>query len=292
MNNRLIHLIGLSRSGNHALLTWLLGHYHPPEHDVFRTLCERDINTPFRLPAVFTDRIAFLNDRAYGGRLPEEELSRLRGKELIVVGFENARIDRPVRPLQNEPAFFDGYQRTNILLLRDPFNFMASRIKDTCLLPNPDARIVAAAREILEIWKLYAREILGETCWLDGHLAVLFNRWHVDRSYREQLAEALGLTFTDRTKEVMAAYGGGSSFDGLRYQGRAAEMPVNRRWERYRDGVFFRSFFQDAELISLSQRIFGWIPGTECLLSDETLRRLSQPGPPQPTVPLSGRPQN
>jgi hypothetical protein len=42
-------------------------------------------------------------------------------------------------------------------------------------------------------------------------------------------------------------------------------MRVLERFARYESDPTFRSVFEDAELIGLSERIFGHIPGTEDL---------------------------
>ena len=134
-----------------------------------------------------------------------------------------------------------------ILVLRDPYNWLASRIG---LFGWADVGI-----GLMELWKGYAREFLAET----GHLPVerlhrvSYNAWFGSEAERSRLALELGLPFTDRGLSRMIV---GSSFDGARPDPRM--MKVNDRWRvfagdaRYRDLVL-----ADPEVTRLAGRIYG-----------------------------------
>src|SRR5690606_16318203 len=82
------------------------------------------------------------------------------------------------------------------------------------------------------IWKQHAREFCGRRRYLPaGRIALSYNRWVTDRDYRRQIAGELGLQFTDAGFEEVSATGGGSSFDGVKYNGRASGMKVLERWK-------------------------------------------------------------
>jgi hypothetical protein len=51
----------------------------------------------------------------------------------------------------------------------------------------------------------------------------------------------------------------------MEFEGRANEMKVLERWHHFADDRDFRQLFYDRELLELSEKIFGGIPGTECL---------------------------
>jgi hypothetical protein len=59
--------------------------------------------------------------------------------------------------------------------------------------------------------------------------------------------------------------GGGSSFDGTKYDEKAGSMNVLMRWKQIQNMKTYRKLFKDKELIGLSEKIFGHIPGTEVL---------------------------
>ena len=159
-------------------------------------------------------------------------------------------------------------QVREILLLRDPFNTFASRlhlmrqqpknvfVKDF-LLPDEDGTALLPRR-----WKFFAEEYLGKTNHLrNDKLVINFNRWVIDREYREQLCDALGVPFRDEHKEHVPVYGFGSSFDRRRFDRRGSAMKLTQRWEHFRDDPEYMSFFSDPDIIKLSQAIFGevWI---------------------------------
>lgn len=60
--------------------------------------------------------------------------------------------------------------------------------------------------------------------------------------------------------------GSGSSFDGMQFAGRGTKMQTLQRWQVFRDSSFYKSLF-DAEIRSLSERIFGYMSGTEQLFN-------------------------
>jgi len=157
-------------------------------------------------------------------------------------------------------------RRVDLLVLRDPWNNLASLLRWARGDVHPIAleSVAAAARRFRD----YAREYLGETRLLRREPTfVSFNRWVAERPYREALAARLGVPFTDAGVDEVARWGPtswGDSFDGTAYDGRARDMALAERFRWAEGDPFYRSLF-DAELVELSERIFGLIPGTEAL---------------------------
>lgn len=81
----------------------------------------------------------------------------------------------------------------------------------------------------------------------------------MSRDYRRELARRLDLRFTDEGRHRVPATAGGSSFDGRRFHGDAARMPVFDRWRHYRDDPAWRARF-DRELLDLAEAAFGRHP--------------------------------
>lgn len=115
----------------------------------------------------------------------------------------------------------------DVLVVRDPLNFFASRLQRwSCLSGIKDRQ------ELVALWKQHAAEALGMTARIGpGRIVANFTRWAVDGDYREELARALGLTFSDNGRDSMMP-GFSSSFDGTGYRTRADAMLVNERWNR------------------------------------------------------------
>jgi len=117
---------------------------------------------------------------------------------------------------------------------------------------------------IIDVWKAYAREFLGLTSYLHGKIAISYNKWFIDESYRRDLSERLDLTFSDKGLKTIAPSGGGSSF--MESTDDARNLHVLDRWRHYAEDKRYRRLFRDKELVELSERIFGHIDGTDILL--------------------------
>ena len=114
-----------------------------------------------------------------------------------------------------------------------------------------------SARQTIQLWKSYAREFLGETKFLTHNkLCINFNKWHHSSLYRKEIAESLNLEFTDAGRERIKGYGGGSSFDGRKYDGQASQLKVLNRWQLFEHLDSFWQLFKDKELLHYTERIF------------------------------------
>jgi hypothetical protein len=130
--------------------------------------------------------------------------------------------------------------------LRDPYNWLASLQRGVTerSVNWPDA-------VSLRKWVDYARLCAGGCEW------VSFNRWFSDADYRRGLA----VRFDFRVNRAGEAWqrvpsrGGGSSFDGLRYAGRAQGMGVLERYRLYLDDPRWRAQF-DEEVVTLARTLF------------------------------------
>jgi hypothetical protein len=148
--------------------------------------------------------------------------------------------------------------RYDVLLLRDPFNLFASRLKSRKIAVKENDQSMVSA------WLNYAKEFLGETHHLKHHkICINYNDWFLNLEYRKQLAESLGLEFSDAGMDEVSRYGGGSSFNRQDLQGKARQMDVLNRWKYFADDPAYRQLFDNPEIFEYSERIFGRIPGTE-----------------------------
>jgi hypothetical protein len=144
-----------------------------------------------------------------------------------------------------------------IQVLREPWNQMASLLKNA---PTRPPRVVGPDA-FKDIWLEYAREFSGKTSYLEkvGPVTqVNFARWFEDRSYRAHLARELGAAaLSDAGLEVVADFGGGSSFDALSNHGKAQGMKVKERWVAFAHEAHMRRLCGDEEVRALSRSIFG-----------------------------------
>ena len=106
--------------------------------------------------------------------------------------------------------------------------------------------------------------------WKEGDaIKINFNEWVQSRTYRDNLVRLVsqGVENPDIGLDEVPEFGKGSSFDGLVYQSRGQEMQVGDRWQAFTGDPEYKALFEDPEIFSLSEQIFGHIKGTEVLYS-------------------------
>lgn len=81
--------------------------------------------------------------------------------------------------------------------------------------------------------------------------------------YRREVATQLGINFTDDGVNEVTRSGGGSSFDGVSYSRKTQKMDVLNRWKLFTDNNLYRELLNTENLLNYSNKLFGYIPGTE-----------------------------
>lgn len=260
-----IRIIAMRRSGHHAIVNWVRKQI--PGRHCFLNDCVVGRN-PFagcnRLNSVVKGWVG-----EHGYLDWESEIGGRHAKKgALIRNYEDADPEELVRSGTNrrEEEWLGRSKRSvTILLLRDPFNLMASRLK---WLQGGRGRSLIGLDTSRFLWKDHAREFLGETDWLEDKICLSYNEWHLSREYRDRLSRLIGFENLDKGFNEVARWGPalwGHSFDGFRYEDRAQDMKVMERWREYEGDSLFREQFADEQLVALSRTIFGEIEGTEAL---------------------------
>ena len=247
----------MSRSGNHAVINWILS--QATGRTCFINCAEPKFN-PFRTARPLDD------GRRIIANYPEFDLEaeldgRFSDKDLLMYSHEDCFLGTLVRgdfEKHHDAMVGPSRSRMDVLILRDPYNLFASRRQ---------GGFGEVTEEVaLRIWKQHAREFLGIRRYLKKRPVVVnYNLWATDRTYRHELAARLDFDLrNDNVHEVPAA-GNGSSFDGRRYHGFAGRMRTLERWKYFAGDPGYASLFDD-DVHDLAARIFG-----------DTGRRLPQP---------------
>jgi hypothetical protein len=259
-NSLEIQTFGLRRSGNHAVIAWIAQQYSSPV--VFLNNA-RPFSDPFtaylmgRVPNAIPHR-----------KLDAEEAEQLRSqqKELLLISYEDVAI-RKLRKneiLPQKQLWLGGSGRSRrLLLLRDFYNWIASRVR----LQENKGRVTDDILDKMDLpirlWLMYAREFVGETRFLQSveTVPVRFDRWSDDEPYRLEILERLGIAALNNTRLIVPKVGGGSSFDGTRFSGEAESMDLQNRW-KYLELPEYRPLLQQiarrrAEIDEYNRQIFG-----------------------------------
>jgi hypothetical protein len=249
VNEMEIRVVGMSRSGNHAIINWILS--QAPGRTCFLNCAEPGWN-PFVSARPRTPDLPGWRALYEGFDVEAERAGRLSRKDLLVHSYEDTFLG-PFKKPENEARHDEwvggSARRVDLLIVRDPRNLFASRLASGYGWLEDDL--------VARVWAQHAREFLGLRRNLrQERLTVSYDEWVRSSAYRRQLAAALGLEFDDSAARKVPAAAGGSSFDGTAYDGRAEEMPVLYRWHRFVSDARFHRLLTP-EVLELGDRIFG-----------------------------------
>jgi len=285
-----IRIFGMRRSGNHMLANWIASLFDEPVYyfnncpfkDPFQTYFVRNINPNIR--KLYHDIPILKCKPVKKGEKPKcqsvieneafkkEKLKEVRNvkKECLLLSFEDFHFN-PARRRALLPNREETIGRSefvfDVLVLRDFFNWSASRL---CCENTPRKRAFRRLNKFeMNKWNLMAREFFNETHYLEENkIPISYNKFIEDKEYREQIARRFKKENRDWTlKELGTMFSRGSSFDKNEKMHNADEMKTLERWKFLKDDEFYRKLVNsETEAVELSERIFGHIPGTECLL--------------------------
>ncbi len=259
VNENEIRIIGMSRSGNHAIIQWIQAQ---ARGRVCFLNCTEGKTNPFVTARPLEDDVCCQTnyDPFF---LTAERQGRFSRKDYLINSHEDSFLAYACSDAYEE--FHDTWvgpsrNRYDILILRDPYNLFASR-RYAGMAENSE-------QTALRIWKQHARQFLRKIRRLKHNPVLInYNRWSQEKAYRGKIAEQLGLTFTDACKEKVARCYAGSSFDGTRFDGQADRMRVLERWRHYRDDPGFWAVF-DEDTHAMSRKIFGDVVDEEYLFPE------------------------
>src|SRR4051812_25068332 len=201
VNETEIRVVGMSRSGNHAIINWILA--QAPGRTFFLNCAEPGWN-PFVSARPRTPELPGWRAPYGGFDVEAERDGRLSRKDLLVHSYEDTFLG-PFKKAENEARHDEwvgrSARRIDLLVLRDPRNLFASRIASGYGWLDDEI--------VIRIWSQHAREFLGRRRNLrQERLMLSYAQWVVSSDYRQALAEALGLEFDDTAaRKVPAAAG-------------------------------------------------------------------------------------
>ena len=263
-NDTELAVYGLKRSGNHVIINWIFRN-HPGAVCFLNHIPPRLHFNPY-----LSFGQSFLKNGAEVTNFPPELRSKVWRTDrwhrqhphldCLIHSYEDRPLEEltadPLRGVEHDRVLGRSGRRLSVLVLRDPFNTVASRMRRRDRLP---------LEGFIELWKSYAREFAGDTDFLPDRVAISYNRWCVDAPYRSALAGRLGLSGDMGVNDVPVV-GGGSSFDAVAFDGKGSSMRTGERWRQFTDDPDYLAAVCDPEVLDLSARIFGEVAGTEELV--------------------------
>lgn len=220
MNRKLIRVFGVQRSGLHAVADWIkLSH---AEQFGYSIIFENAVS--LERPNEIAKFLPLKGD------LAEPFLWMTEHEDCVLIDLPNIH-----------PKLSANYEITDVVVVRDVFNTMASRRKMNGNMFN---------RRAIQLWKQFAFEAKGSTSFLGPKkLVVNFNDW-IDSANRSEYAKELQITGIGSQTDKQAA---GSSWQP---NVPASELKLTERWKNYIDDSSFWNLF-DAQTYELNASIFG-----------------------------------
>lgn len=232
---------GMKRSGNHAIIHWIL-----------RQKRMMFFNNAFPIRRFFNPRHAYPFPADYSlllkklrRRVPFRSVwveNILRTKKKIL-SIEDHFLD--ISYFHNLPS-----KHANVLILRDPYNLFASRIRKGHQVRHPDypREYNEMFVRAIKLWKQSFREFMGETAYLTNKISVSYDRWVVDPEYRQSILASLGLQLRDNSIGSLTVEGGGSSFGKAASVDDPTEYLQRFTYLKEEERRLFSHIVEDAEL--------------------------------------------
>tara|TARA_R110000824_G_scaffold93267_1_gene225698 strand:- start:1013 stop:1780 length:768 start_codon:yes stop_codon:yes gene_type:complete len=238
-----IRFFGMKRGGNHALQNWILpkfkgGVYFNNNAD-FKPVAKKK----------HSDGLDCLKRYDHISKASRDK------NDVVFIGYEDLLLSYCLAHPSNHNNVYGAYDKyRDIFVVRDPYNLFASRAKhydhgvgsprDLCVQKRHDFP------RLVMLWKDMAKRLLDTR---DREIGIYYDEWFVNKGYRKSLCDWMGVEFSDKGKELVSAWGGGSSFD--RTNKPAHKMGVLDRKNQYKDYEFYYKLTEDKELNELLDTI-------------------------------------
>jgi hypothetical protein len=255
LTEREIHVVGIQRTGQHAITSWLIGH--------FDKVCYKNSMKQLGMKnghGVQPPFWHFSSDKE--GWEVEDYVGT--DNDAIILGTEfkvydvglNPKIDKHKRKICEEYGRDLFSERQDyVLVLRNPYNHYASVLKWA------RNKQLSPPKSFATMWKKMVMECAGETNHFENKTTIVYDDWFAKRDYRITVEEWLNLSRDDsRLNTVMKIGIGkswGSSFDGMKVNSKAQKMNVLNRWEAVRDDPRFIELCKDQDLVEWAYA-YGW----------------------------------
>lgn len=271
MNKLEVRLWAMKRSGQHAIIEWIIAHTEGPILHVNNPLFENDNRFYHNLSKTeiaqdkqskWVDKSLYLFNVEDGNLAKHPAMVNknlpLRKWPVIADNVPRSlrRWNMPAKPKAHPITMRKGKSERveNILILRDPANFWASRIRVVDQQKKKPKLWFGAPA--LDLYRQYLNEALGHTNYLPNKVIVHFEKWNSDAEFRAQLGNRLNLTGNYKQPfEKVSKFGGGSSFGK-----NAQTATVNERWKIMRNDKRWKKVFQTVWSWEETKELYGAHP--------------------------------
>jgi hypothetical protein len=254
------HVWGIRRCGNHAVIGWILKNSGPP-YVHFNDI--QDPRNPLTPGGVIVSGVpmwrykrGILRKIRYRFLAPDRSSFAGHDPSLDCRGLA-ALANLTCRVFSYEDKFLaevDGVSSVavprevskRVFVLRDPFNLFASLLRS--------GYFNRKLEELPALYCSHAEEFLRH----DGTrvVGINYNDWVQDPAYRIATARSLGFQSDGSAYDSVPFNGGGSSFEGRSFMGKASQMDLFGRWRHMAGDESFRRLIWAPEVHAIAMKIY------------------------------------
>jgi len=192
-NYKFYYVFGLTRSGNRALCYWI-------QNMIKNSIFINDTKQEFMLPSnILKNIVETPSDKLYNDfTVPE-----FSSDQALIMFYENKKIDEILCNKEN----FITHESTFIILIRNPYNYLASKFHIFKKKRLPNKELVNNLIKDIQMWKNYYIE-----CFAYPDNVVVYDEWIINSDYRKKICTKLKLN-NDDTNIFKVNGQGASLFD-------------------------------------------------------------------------------
>lgn len=248
-NNRpAIFTASMQRSGQHAVLAWLCKNLAPVihfNHCVFEVTNGKVVVAPLKGRCVIYTSSDVID---FGIGNVKEMLKKLNDYNLddyvILYSFEDLNLDNKIyKKIKSK------YLAKEILIIRDPLNWLASAIKHNKATERQLKKKIKIYNKYYDLCRSKKAEFIIYNDWLTGERSEIYKSLWLPYEYRGDFSDL-----------DVQPFGGGSSFTGSQQSMNLVDN-VQSRWLEMKDNDKFRRLVGGFDIDSSSfVKMFGFDP--------------------------------
>ena len=224
---------GISRSGIHAIASWVYDNHHGNKVFLNDQLYDSELTSSCHPGAYLYN----YNQHKLSNRLIFEG-DVFSSSVLSIIVFENHDLACGNGDWFCRMIIGCANKCHNVLILRNLYDHYASFIsihndyKHALPTKRATRNLTSVNGFHLELWKMYAREMIEPKHLPPDTIRVYYDSWIQSSDYRKEIAAKFGFFSNGEAYRKVSHYGGGSSFDGTKFHGCAPQMKLRNRWEQ------------------------------------------------------------
>ena len=232
----------MKRSGQHGIINWLAQQFDEEVHHF--NGCH--FHSEWEIIPTGADWVV---EYRYGNKYDYKKSGWRRFVDMResstvqqIFSFEDYYVRNVISKLK-----FDNYHL--VVVVRDAYNLLASTLKYVENRGGNDSDYYLKHRDerVKRLLEHYSQ----------SKYHINYNKWVISKKYRDEVANYFNLKNTDRGLEEVGDFGKGSSFDRLKFDGKASEMNVFERYKDFLDDERYLEMINNEELKEQTQDLFG-----------------------------------